>query len=199
MSVSRWMLVASVAALLTACCCRSRCRPCCEPCLRPTPAAPARAEAPPFRGCALPIPAEVLAEIEEERSQVAALRSLHEKRVLAVTFADANLDAVVAYLRTVTGLNFSITPNLRTSSKFDDVKVNISYLDNVSAYEVVQIVTQQVDLRWEVQRGVVTIGTKGEIPDPPSAPPTPDPPPAAHRHSPEPSLRSRLEPHSRTG
>ena len=168
MSVSRWLFVASVVALSTACCCRSRCRPRCEPCPRPVAATPAPAAAPSFRGCALPIPAEVAAELEEERSRASAMKTLKEKRVKGLTFEDASLDSVVTYLRTVSGVHFFIIPRVRASGTFDDAKANIPLLDDVSVFDVLMRVTTQADLRWDLRHGVVTIGTKDEIAGPPS-------------------------------
>jgi type II secretory pathway component GspD/PulD (secretin) len=95
-------------------------------------------------------------------SKAAIMAILESKRVKGLTFTDANLDAVVQYLRTVTGLNFHITPKVR-ATKFDDVKVNIGLLDNVSVAEVLTIITSTADLRWEPRDGVVTISLKEEV------------------------------------
>ena len=101
--------------------------------------------------------------VADAESKAAIIQTLQAKRVQGLTFADANLDQVVTYLRTVTGLNFYITPKLRTGGKFDDVKVNIPLLDNVSVYEVLQIITQQAGLKWEPRNGIVTIAMSDEV------------------------------------
>src|SRR5204863_4086906 len=71
----------------------------------------------------------------DSESKQAIYTALESKRVKGLQFTDQNLDQVVTYLRTVTGLNFHITPKVR-STKFDEVKVNIPGLDDVSVRQV---------------------------------------------------------------
>jgi type II secretory pathway component GspD/PulD (secretin) len=100
--------------------------------------------------------------VADAESRAAVMAVLTSKRVKGLTFTDANLDQVVQYLRTVTDLNFHITPKVR-QTKFDDVKVNIPVLDNVSVAEVLNLVTEPNELRWEPRNGVVTIAMKDEV------------------------------------
>src|SRR5262245_9073849 len=103
-----------------------------------------------------------IAPAADAESRAAIIATLEAKHVKGLTFQDANLDQVVQYLRTVTGLNFHITPKVRTT-KFDDVKVNIPLMDDVSVAEVLNLVTTPYDLRWEPRGGVVTIAMKDEV------------------------------------
>lgn len=101
-------------------------------------------------------------DTSDNESKQAILTALDAKRVKGLQFTDQNLDQVVTYLRTVTGLNFHITPKVR-STKFDEVKVNISNLDDVSVAQVLNLVTEPYELRWEPRNGVVTIAMKDEV------------------------------------
>ena len=70
----------------------------------------------------------------------------------------------MTYLRTVTGLNFHITPKVRTT-KFDEVKITVPGLDDVSVKWLLDnVITTPYDLRWEPRDGVVTLVMKDEVP-----------------------------------
>lgn len=101
-------------------------------------------------------------DVGESESKQAILTALSAKRVKGLQFVDQNLDQVVTYLRTVTGLNYHITPKVR-STKFDEVKIDIPGLDDVTVREVLDLITSQHDLRWEPRDGVVTIALKEEV------------------------------------
>jgi type II secretory pathway component GspD/PulD (secretin)/tetratricopeptide (TPR) repeat protein len=100
--------------------------------------------------------------VADAESRAAIVATLEGKRVKGLTFTDANLDQVVQYLRTVTGLNFHITNKVR-ASKFDDTKVNIPMMDDVSVREVLDLITGPAGLRWEPRGGVVTIAMPDEV------------------------------------
>ena len=102
-------------------------------------------------------------EPQDNESKAAIIATLEAKRVKGLQFQDQNLDQVVTYLRTVTGLNFHITPKVRTTA-FDNVKINVPGLDDVSVKWVLDnVVTTPYDLRWEPRDGVVTIAMKDEV------------------------------------
>lgn len=103
-----------------------------------------------------------VAPAEDVESKQAIYTALEAKRVKGLQFTDQNLDQVVTYLRTVTGLNFHITPKVR-STKFEEVKVNIPGLDDVTVRQVLDIIAGSYDLKWEPRNGVVTIATKDEV------------------------------------
>jgi Flp pilus assembly secretin CpaC/tetratricopeptide (TPR) repeat protein len=98
----------------------------------------------------------------DSESKQAIYTALEAKRVKGLQFTDQNLDQVVTYLRTVTGLNFHITPTVR-STLFDNVKVNIAGLDDVTVRQVLDIIAGSYALKWEPRNGVVTIAAPGEI------------------------------------
>lgn len=109
--------------------------------------------------------ARVVGETEapaDTESKAAILSALDAKRVKGLVFQEANLDNVVTYLRTVTGLNFHITAKVRTT-KFEDVKVTLGPLDDVTVRQVLDLVTAPNDLRWEPRGGVVTIAMREEV------------------------------------
>ena len=84
-------------------------------------------------------------------------------RVRGLRLEDQNLDQVVDYLRKVTGLEFQITPNVRTT-KFDEVRITVPGLDDVSLKWLLDnVITTPYDLRWEPRDGVVTIAMRDEV------------------------------------
>jgi Flp pilus assembly secretin CpaC/tetratricopeptide (TPR) repeat protein len=100
--------------------------------------------------------------VGDEESQAAILATLEAKRVKGLLWEDQNLDQVTSYLRTVTGLNFFVTPKVR-AGRFEEVKVTIGPLDDVSVRELLDLVTTPWDLRWHVRDGVVEIALKEEV------------------------------------
>jgi len=98
----------------------------------------------------------------DNESKAAIIATLEAKRVKGLQFQEQNLDQVVTYLRTVTGLNFHITQKVR-QDKFDSIKITIPLLDDVSVKDVLDLVTVQYELRWEPREGVVTIALKDEV------------------------------------
>ncbi|HVG93729.1 MAG TPA: hypothetical protein VND21_04730, partial [Planctomycetota bacterium] len=93
----------------------------------------------------------------------ALYETLEAKRIKGLQFVDQSLDQVVTYLRTVTGLNFFITPRVRDSGRADNVRVNVARLDDVTAREVLDLVTAPHELGWESRDGVITIALREEI------------------------------------
>ena len=101
-------------------------------------------------------------ETDDETAKV--LATLATKRVRGLQFEEYDLDKVATYLKTVTGLTFFLTPKLR-ATKFDEVKVTLGPLDDVSVRHVLDLATLPYDLRWRVRGGIVNIGTKDEFGD----------------------------------
>ncbi len=133
------------AASLTACAgSPRRCRPCPAP--RAIPVATLPAKAAPDAG---------LRTLE-------AGRVLESKRVKELRLDGASLDQVASYLRTVTGLDFLVTPRLR-AERFEEVKVSLVASD-LAVVQVLDVVTAQHGLDWEIRDGVVTIGLPEEVP-----------------------------------
>jgi type II secretory pathway component GspD/PulD (secretin)/tetratricopeptide (TPR) repeat protein len=97
----------------------------------------------------------------EDSSMAAIYTTLETKRVKGLNWEEANLDSVVNYLRTITGLNFFISQKVR-AEKFDEVVVTLQ-LDDVSVKTVLDLVTDPYELKWEPRGGVVTIATADEI------------------------------------
>ncbi len=100
---------------------------------------------------------------EADAANVAGvLEIVDKKRVKGLTWEGQNLDQVVDYLRTITGLNYYITPKVR-QDKFDEVTVSAN-LDDVSVRTILtDVVTAPFELTWEVRGGVVWIMMQDEI------------------------------------
>jgi type II secretory pathway component GspD/PulD (secretin) len=102
------------------------------------------------------------APAEEATNIAGILEIIDKKRVKGLAWEGQNLDQVVEYLRTITGLNFYITPKVR-AEKFDDVTVSAN-LDDVSVRTILtEVVTGPNELSWEVRGGVVWIMMADEI------------------------------------
>ncbi len=141
MRLSRsWYLVV-LAMVLGGCCCQEA----------PRRAAPTvRAKAP----RSVPIVKKPIMTEDERRIRDV----LAKKRLKGLDWEEMNLDQAVAYLRTITGLNFYISPKVR-EEKFDDVMIN-AQLDDVSVEAVLSaVLTEPFELRWDVRDGVVWIYT----------------------------------------
>lgn len=92
------------------------------------------------------------------------LTTLDTQRVEDLTWENATLDQVVLYLRTLTGLDFLITPNVRAEA-WDDVEVTLD-LDEVTVATVLDLVTEPWGLLWDVTDACVVVGTPEEVQDP---------------------------------
>ncbi len=87
----------------------------------------------------------------------AILEKLEATRVRGIEFQKEDLDQVVGRLSALTGLDFRVAPNVRTS-KFDDVRITVPPLDDVSVRWLLDnVVTTPYELRWEIRNSVVTI------------------------------------------
>ena len=91
-------------------------------------------------------------------------KALAAKRVHGLEWEDTNLDQAVAYLRTITGVSFYITPKVR-EERFDDVLITLK-LGHVPIRNVLDLVTEPFDLRWDVRQGVIWILTREELEQP---------------------------------
>ena len=89
---------------------------------------------------------------------------LSQKKVKGLVWQEFDLDRAVAYLRTVTGLAFFITPKVR-EEKFEDIVYNLNF-DDVSAQTVLEIMTRPFGLRYEARDKVIWILTREEIAGP---------------------------------
>ncbi len=99
----------------------------------------------------------------DDRERIARQRArLEETRVKDLVYEEQNLDQVVAHLRVLTGLAFQLTTRLR-ATRFDDVKVTLGPLDDVSVAQVLNLIASQHELRWQLWDDVVTIGTGTEV------------------------------------
>jgi hypothetical protein len=131
---------------LAACCCRP---PACAP--------PCRA---PRTVQATPPPATPPAPDAATASDVAT--ALAQRRVKGLDWDELDLDAALAYLRTVSGYEFVVSPTAR-AERFDDVVIS-AQLDDLSVADILEyVLTEPWGLRWEVREGVVWIVTEGEV------------------------------------
>jgi Flp pilus assembly secretin CpaC/tetratricopeptide (TPR) repeat protein len=98
----------------------------------------------------------------EEEGAAAVIATLDAKHVKNLQWEEQNLDQVRSYLATSTGLNFFITPKVR-QTRFEEVKVTLGPLDDVTVREVLDLIAMQYDLRWQVRDGVIEIALKEEV------------------------------------
>lgn len=162
--VGSWLLLGAVLAM--GCCARPVICPC------PAPAMPALGKAVPAKP---PTPRLVKPPLPPEqppsKSQDVApstpataeiLKILESKRVKGLMWQELSLDQALVYLRTITGLNFSLSPKVR-EEKYDDVLIS-AQLDDVTVRAVLDaVLTEPWGLRWEVGDGLVRIRTTDEL------------------------------------
>ncbi len=100
---------------------------------------------------------------EEDTASIAGILSiLEKKRVKGLDWEEQNLDQVVAYLRTITGLNFYVSPKVR-EEKFEDTIIS-AQLDDVSVKTILDnVVTEPYELKWEPRGGVIWLLTSDEV------------------------------------
>ncbi|MDA1194365.1 MAG: hypothetical protein O2894_04205 [Planctomycetota bacterium] len=100
---------------------------------------------------------------EEDAASIAGILSvIDQKRVKGLDWEEQNLDQVLSYLRTITGLNFYLSPKAR-QEKFDDVAIS-AQLDDVSVRTILEsVVTEPYELKWEPRGGVIWILTGDEV------------------------------------
>lgn len=90
---------------------------------------------------------------------------LVKKMVKGLHWEEVNLDQAIAYLRTITGINFYVTPKVR-EEKFEEVLISAE-LDDVSVKTILDVVlTQPFGLRWGARDGVIWVLTSEEIDGP---------------------------------
>ncbi len=85
---------------------------------------------------------------------------LEAKRVKGLKWEDVDLRGAVAYLRTITGRNFYITPKV-VEAGLHETKLTLA-LDDVPVSSVLGLITEPDDMRWAEQDGVVKIMTADE-------------------------------------
>ncbi len=97
----------------------------------------------------------------EDASLGGILSVIENQRIQGLNWEDASLDDAVALLRTLTGLNFFITAKAR-EEKGEDVQITLK-LDDVSVSTVLDLITEDYELKWIAEGGVIKIATKDEI------------------------------------
>ncbi len=99
----------------------------------------------------------------QDAASIAGILSIIEKqRVKGLDWEEQNLDQVIAYLRTITGLNFYVSPKVR-EEKFEDTVIS-AQLDDVSVKTILDsVITEPFELKWEPRGGVIWILTGDEV------------------------------------
>ena len=98
---------------------------------------------------------------ESDVANEAVMAVLRKKRVKGLVWEGANLDRAVEYLRVYTGLNFHVTPKVR-DEKGEEIELQLQ-LDDVSVYNLLDVITSQYDLRWGPRGGVIYISMPDEV------------------------------------
>ncbi len=100
-------------------------------------------------------------EAGETADSVALMSVLEKSRVQGLTWEEANLNTIVGYLRTITGLNFHVSSKAY-EEKGEEVSVNLNVSD-VNVATILDLVTQPYDLTWPPSGGIIEILTKDEV------------------------------------
>jgi hypothetical protein len=90
----------------------------------------------------------------------AAAAVLDEKRIRGLDFQDVSIASVATYLRTVSELQFYVTPKATAL----DVKVKLKLLADVTVRQALDFVTLPYGLKWELRDGIVVISAHDEGP-----------------------------------
>jgi tetratricopeptide (TPR) repeat protein len=98
---------------------------------------------------------------DEMGSSGAIYAALKSKRVMNLQWGDdTTIQQAVTYLRTMTGLNFFVTP--KAQSEKEEARVPLT-VDNVAVSDILDVMTEQNGLKWEVRDGLVRITTADEV------------------------------------
>ena len=148
----RTLLALTLALFLVGCCCRTRCCPT----VAAAPDAGAEAPASPTEP---PADVEVWKPERKKAPSQAAREILARKRIKGLDWEEQNLDQVLGYLRTITGVNFYLAPEAR-EERFDEVLIS-AQLDDISVETLLsRVITDPYDLTWDVREGIVWILTR---------------------------------------
>lgn len=147
--------------LVCGCCCPPRGRTCCPP---------ATASGVVQLGPWVPAPPRPDLEVDEATQAAPAdagptttdLRvMLSKKRVKGLEWEDANLDVALTYLRTITGVAFTVSPKAREA--LGESHAITLHLDDVAVDTVLDLVTSALGLRWQARDDGVQILGLDEI------------------------------------
>lgn len=95
------------------------------------------------------------------RAQTRIVDNLRKKRVRNLTWEETSLDTALVYLNAITGMNFYVTPRVRTE-KLEDVQINVT-IDDVAVSDVLDVITKPFELRWVVKHGAVIVAVADEL------------------------------------
>ena len=86
--------------------------------------------------------------------------SLAGIQIAQLQWEEVDLDQVVAYLRTISGLDFYIAPRVR-AQVYDEIEISL-HLADVSLQTVLDLVTEPYELVWSRQGDLVVIDRRGQ-------------------------------------
>ena len=162
-SIPRWARLLGASLLLTLAACTNCPTVCvCDPCgCKPVAASILEGRTD------IPRPAETMggakAPAPADRS-LGPVYVLRTKTLRGLDWDGMTLDPALAYLRTVTGVAFTVSPKAR-AEKLDDIVYDLQ-LDGVSAATVLQLMTEPFGLRFEARDEVIWILTREELDGP---------------------------------
>lgn len=119
-----------------------------QPTPQPTPSAVAEAPKP-----------------DAARRRAEILATLDEKHIKNASFAGATIDEIATYLRTVTGVEFHVSPKAR-GSKDETRLVSMPVIADTTARQLLDVVIVPMGLVWTVRGDAVEIATPGEAAGP---------------------------------
>lgn len=99
---------------------------------------------------------------EAEDSDIAGIyATLESRRVSKLVWQDETLSGAVSYLRTITGVNFHITSRV-AAEQADNVALTFT-LDDVSVKTILDFITEQNEMKWTIEDGIVKIAMPDEV------------------------------------
>ena len=98
---------------------------------------------------------------DEAGTTGAIYEALRTKRVKNLQWSEeTKLVDAIGYLRTITGLNFYLTPKAQTDKAEATIPLQV---DDVSVVDVLNLITSQNGMKWEVRDGLVRIAMADEV------------------------------------
>jgi tetratricopeptide (TPR) repeat protein len=101
---------------------------------------------------------------DPRRDQI--LNALAGTRVFQIDWkpGDVTLSSAIAYLRSVTGLNFILSQKIKEEKADQEIILKV---DNVSVQQVLDLITEPNEMAWKVRNGVIMVLAKDEALDRP--------------------------------
>ncbi len=98
---------------------------------------------------------------DPERRRAEILSILDAKHIKGASFTEATIDQIATYLRTVTGVEFRVSPKAR-GSQSEKRLVSMPLVADTTARQLLDVVVVPMGLVWTVRDDAVEIATPDE-------------------------------------